>query len=225
MQDQHTIYFKGNQITTSHGIAAWVFMIMPLVFCYIYGFSLIMLVAFLFCLGFFLLGSLALNYFSLSTYYIEVRNHNILWKSRKYYFEDIQEVVLDDPRGDICMTIVLKTTKKKTHQASSLSYEKGLLLKYALQEKGIPVRDEIGLEEKVKPRAKKINRAVNIAVGIFFLMLGVLTYFLARHNVSKRKTTLIFLILFLLFMIGLFLFYLRWADKWFPEDDKEKSGQ
>jgi len=193
-------YFKGNQFKTMVGWLVWVFsLVMPVMFL-CFGLWELALGAFVFFfLLFFLMLSTTLNYFGVSPYFIEVRNHNLPWIRKQFYFEDVSRVAIEKRGKNDCLTVHFKTGKSKQYSGLSLTDELWLSLKQELNSRGVEVTDKIRIEERMDPLNKKYSRKIFWRLGV----MAVCTMPLSYYVVSWKPDTGGGIFLKLLLVLGL----------------------
>ncbi len=140
--------YKGNQFTSLRGIMLWsLYAIIIAMFVlrpgYLDNINIPKFIVFfgLFCLGWFYLHSMVMNYFRISEHYLEVRNHNLFWRKRRYLLSDIKEVTVET-QGKMpnSLRIITKDFRSKVFPAGTLNDNKWRALKEKLESQGITVR-------------------------------------------------------------------------------------
>ena len=171
-------YFKGNPIRTSAGIFAWVLMLLFPCLLLLFGmWKAALMVLVLFFIICFLPISASLNYFGVSPYFFEVRNHYLLWKRRKIYFEEIQGIFLEKWGNNNCVTVLLRNDKKKKFSGLTLKAEHWVALKQEIASRNIPVTDRNNFEQQLDPLAKKYSRLMLQRLGLWALCTMPVSYF------------------------------------------------
>jgi len=143
---QKTEDFKGLQWTSLRGISLWG----------ILGFFLFMVLSkgktpsnsfWLFFLGFgsfwFFLNSWLMHYFSITSEFLIVKNHNLIWRQHIYKLSDIKEVTFET-QGKMpnCLRIITKDHRNKLYPAGTLREKTWIEFKTRLEKNGISVRNE-----------------------------------------------------------------------------------
>ncbi len=142
--------YKGNQFTSLRGIMLWsLYAIIAVMFIlrpgYLEHINVPKFVFFfsLFCIGWYYVNSLLMNYFLLSEHYLAIRNHNLFWKKKLYRLEDIKEVTVET-QGKMpnSLRVITKDFKSSVFPAGTLNDKRWLALKDSLKSKGIEVRND-----------------------------------------------------------------------------------
>ncbi len=108
-----------------------------------------------------------LNYFGVGPYHIAVKNHNIFWRHRKYYFDEIAEVVMDSVGNESnSITFLFNNGKKKRIQGSSLRNNNWIALKKTLEQRGVRVIDKKDFEKLETPQVKKNFKLLYILLSM-----------------------------------------------------------
>jgi hypothetical protein len=140
--------YKGNQFTSLRGLMLWsLYLIIIIMFVLRPGYldniniPKFVLSFGLFCLGWFYLHSLLMNYFLISEHYLEVKNHNLSWRKKLYVLDDIKEVAIET-QGKMpnSLRIITKDFRSKVFPAGTLNGRNWRALKEKLESKSIPVR-------------------------------------------------------------------------------------
>jgi len=181
MKNLHSIeeqYFRGNQFACSNGLLAWGFtLVFPFILFLLADAEVATVLFFIIFLILFLPFSTTLNYFGIRDNSIVLRNHNLLWKRRQYYFDDIQTIVFERKGYNKLLTVVMKSGKKKQHQGASLGDAHWLSFKQALLARGIEVDDKINFEELLDPLGRKYSRLMVQRLLLWALCTMPVSYF------------------------------------------------
>lgn len=141
------VVFKGNQLVTFRGILYWG---CAIIFPYTFitnGFSKSISEVILFAIGWvcWVLGfSYLFHYVLVDVEYLTIKNHNLIWRNKKYKLSDVREVVFESPTTRLpnFIRVITNDYKSKRYPVSTLTRKKWLALKKHLDRLGIPVRNE-----------------------------------------------------------------------------------
>ena len=87
----------------------------------------------------FLMISLSMNYFGLTSEYLIVKNHHFIWKKHFYKLSNIKEIVYEtQPKATYALRLITRDFKTKKYAAGTLRAKHWLELMDKLQEKGKP---------------------------------------------------------------------------------------
>ncbi len=141
------VVFKGNQFLSFRGTLYWG---STIIFPYVFitnGFSKSISEVILFATGWacWVLGfSYLFHYVLVDVEYLTIKNHNLIWRKKKYKLSDVREVVFESPATRLpnFIRVITNDYKSKRYPASTLTRKNWLALKKHLDRLGIPVRNE-----------------------------------------------------------------------------------
>lgn len=225
-----TTYFKGNQLACANGAIAWMSItILPLLFVFLddsWAVSLILFFTFFFVL--FLPFSFTLNYFGVGPHYIIIKNHNLFWREKRFYYVELSEIILEtDKAGNYRLTIVSANGSRKSYRAPSMWSRHWLEFKNALLQSGVKLQDKNNFEEISKPVHQKYMRIMYTGLAIYAVVttgLSLAISFMDHSTTAKAvlRGTLYILLFIAAFVVIAYL-KIKFSEKYAEAMEKEKN--
>lgn len=209
-------YFKGNVFNSTIGISKLIVLAIALVSVYVLrdirpGFFILLIF-----LPLMMTQYGACNYYGVSTYYIVVRNHGWIWRRKKFYNDEIREIVFDKLGFDNCLVITLNNNQKYTYRAETLKDIHWLGLMKALTERGVLVTDKENLAVLVTPGMKKVNRILRLLFFAYFVFIVCSIFYidtLIVWSTKRNVAAVLFFVLFISLPVGIFFLQLKLYNK------------
>lgn len=220
-------YFKGNVFTSTIGIAIVTVLAMMPVLVYVLGDIRPSFFTLLIFLPLMMTQFRTFNYFGVSTYYIIVRNHGWIWRRKKFYYDEIKEILFDKIGSDNCLVVTLNNNQKHSFRAETLKDIHWLGLMKALTERGISVTDKENLAVLVTPGMKKVNRIMSL---LGFVCISLMMYFgyyiteLPVGSTHRNIAAVVFILLIVFLLIGTFIVYLWLSNKYDDDTTSEENA-
>lgn len=220
-------YFKGNVFTSAIGIAIVTLLTVMPVLLYVLGDIIPVFLMSLIFLPLMMIQFRSYNYFGVSTYYILVRNHGWIWRRKKFYFDEIKEILFDKIGSDNCLVVTLNSNKKYTYRAETLKDIHWLGLMKALTELRVSVTDKEKLAVLVTPGMKKVNRIMSLLAFVCILFMVYLGSYISDLPVGSTHriiAAVVFILLIFLLLIGMFIVYLWLCNKYDDDTTTDDSA-